>query len=161
MIILPKGVRVLKLKALIGSGDKIMLFTLPFLIIGLILNFMYPEVFSVGGPTYVLLIISMIFLIPGITIWVWTVALILLKVPEGKLIINGPFAIVKHPLYTGVSFLVLPWLGFLLDTWLGVVIGIVMYAASRKYSKEEEDWLLKNFGNEWDEYNQNVKLPWL
>lgn len=103
----------------------------------------------------------MIFLIPGITIWVWTVALILLKVPEGKLIINGPFAIVKHPLYTGVSFLVLPWLGFLLDTWLGVVIGIVMYAASRKYSKEEEDWLLKNFGNEWDEYNQNVKLPWL
>lgn len=151
----------MKLKALIGSGDKIMLFTLPILISGLILNFLFPEVFSVGGPTNVLLIVSILILIPGIIIWVWTVALILVKVPEGKLITNGPFAIVKHPLYTGVSLLVLPWLGFILNSWLGVVIGIVMYAASRKYSREEEAELLRTFGKDWDEYRKNLKLPWL
>ena len=29
----------------------------------------------------------------------------------------------KHPLYTIVALLVLPWIGFLLNTWLGALIG--------------------------------------
>jgi hypothetical protein len=37
----------------------------------------------------------------------------------------------KHPLYTAVALLVVPWLGFLLDTWLGAVIGEGLYLASR------------------------------
>ena len=38
------------LKRLIGSGDRIMLLTLPFLIAGVILNISFPAFFSVGGP---------------------------------------------------------------------------------------------------------------
>ena len=44
------GGGIMRLKALGGSGDKIMLFTLQFLIIGLILNIMIPSFFSVGFP---------------------------------------------------------------------------------------------------------------
>lgn len=33
----------------------------------------------------------------------------------------------KHPLYTAVALLVLPWLGFLLNTWLGALVGVVPY----------------------------------
>ena len=55
----------MKLKVLVGSGDKIGLLTLPFLIIGLILNIMFPSVFNVGGPSTVLKAISIIILIPG------------------------------------------------------------------------------------------------
>jgi protein-S-isoprenylcysteine O-methyltransferase Ste14 len=46
------------------------------------------------------------------------------KVPRRELITNGPYAIVKHPLYTGVALLVLPWIGFISNTWLGAVIGV-------------------------------------
>jgi hypothetical protein len=38
------------LKELVGSGDRIGLFTLPFLILGIGLNTMNPEWFTVGGP---------------------------------------------------------------------------------------------------------------
>ena len=151
----------MKLKMLVGSGDKIGLLLLPFFIIGSILNIMIPPIFSVGGPSRVLLVISIIILIPGITIWIWSVVLILMKAPKQKLITNGPYSFVKHPLYIGVALLVFPWAGFLLDTWLGALIGIVLYIGSRVFAPQEELILSKTFGTDWDEYCSNVKIPWL
>lgn len=149
------------LKELIGSGDKIMLFTLPFLVAGLILNFLFPRFFSVGGPSEPLKVISVIILIFGIIIWLWSVVLILLKVPKHELITYGPYALNKHPIFNGVAFLVLPWLGFLFNSWLGVVIGMVLYFGSRRYSPKEEALLAETFGPVWDEYVKKVKIPWI
>jgi protein-S-isoprenylcysteine O-methyltransferase Ste14 len=151
----------MKLKELVGSGEKIGLLTLPFLIIGLILNIMIPSLFNVGGPSIVLKVISIIILIPGVTIWIWSVVLILTKVPKKELITYGPYSLVKHPLYTGMALFVLPWIGFLFNTWLGALIGIVVYIGSRIFSPEEEENLSKTFGTTWDEYCNKVKIPWL
>lgn len=107
------------MNALIGSGDKIGLLILPFLLAGVVLNIVYPAAFDVGGPPPALRVVSIILLIPGLTVWVWSVALILGKVPRRELITNGPYSIVKHPLYTGVALLVLPWISFIFGTWLG------------------------------------------
>jgi protein-S-isoprenylcysteine O-methyltransferase Ste14 len=150
-----------KLKELVGSGDKIGLFTLPFLILGLILNMKKPTFFRVGGPPIFLKMIALLMLIPGVTIWIWSVMLIVTKVPQKKLITNGPYSFVKHALYTSVAFLVLPGIGFLLNTWLGVVIGIILYSGSRLFSPEEEALLSKTFGPTWDAYRKQVKIPWL
>jgi protein-S-isoprenylcysteine O-methyltransferase Ste14 len=155
------GGKNMKLKVLIGSGDRIMLLTSPFLIVGLTLNILFPSLFSVGGPPMVLRVISIVILIPGVTIWIWSVVLLLTRIPRGELITDGPYSLVKHPLYTGVAFLVLPWLGFLFNTWLGVVVGIVLYVASRLFSPEEEKALSQAFGTTWDEYCNRVAIPWL
>ena len=151
----------MKLKELVGSGDKIGLLLLPFLVIGLLLNILVPPLFSVGGPSIVLRIISIIMLIPGVIIWIWSVILILAKVPKNELITNGPYSLVKHPLYTGVAFLVLPWVGFLLNSWLGVLLGIVLYIGSRLYSPAEDQLLSGTFGGAWTDYSNKVKIPWL
>ena len=150
----------MKLKVLVGSGKKIGLFTLPFLVIGLILNIMFPSLFSVGGPSTALAVISIVILIPGVINWLWSVALILTKVPQKKLITDGPYSLVKHPLYAGVALLVFPWAGFLFNTWLGVLIGIIVYIGSRIFAPEEEAILSKIFGATWDEYCNKVKIPW-
>ena len=71
------------------------------------------------------------------------------------------YALVKHPLYTGVALLVLPWLGFLFNSWLGVLIGMVMYIGSRMFAPAEEAILAKTFGVTWDAYSRKVKIPWL
>jgi len=151
----------MKLKTLVGSGDKIGLFTLPFLIIGLILNMKKPSFFRVGGPPIVLKVISLLMLLPGVTIWIWSVILIVTKVPQKKLITNGPYSLVKHPIYTSVALLVLPWIGFLLNTWLGGLLGIILYIGSRLFAPEEEELLSKTFGPSWDEYRKKVKISWL
>lgn len=151
----------MKLKSLIGAGDRIGLFVLPFLVVGVILNIAFPSVFEVGGPSDALRVISIVVLIPGVIIWIWSVVLVLTKVPRGELITSGPYALMKHPIYTGVALLVLPWLGFLLNTWLGAAIGIVLYVACRRYAPEEEATLSTTFGAAWDEYRRGVKIPWL
>lgn len=150
-----------KVKMLVGSGDSIGKLMLPFLVVGLALNVFRPSWFSVGSPSQLLRTISVVALAPGVIIWIWSVVLILTKVPRGKLITGGPYSLVKHPLYTGVALLVLPWAGFLLDSWLGVVFGAILYIGSRLFAPAEEAWLAQNFGSEWDEYAGRVKLPWL
>ncbi len=151
----------MKLKVLVGSGHRIMLLTLPFLVAGLLLNIMHPSWFSVGGPPLVLKAISIAMLVPGVAIWMWSVALILTRVPRKELITDGPYSLVKYPLYTAVALLVLPWIGFLLNSWLGVLIGIVLYIGARLFAPVEERGLSETFGAAWNEYCHNVKIAWL
>jgi protein-S-isoprenylcysteine O-methyltransferase Ste14 len=147
------------LKALVGSGDKIALFTAPFLAVGVALNIAYPDAFGVGGPPPVLAVISAVVLAAGITVWAWSAVLIVTKVPRKELITEGPYSLVRHPLYTGVALLVLPWAGFLCDSWLGAVIGLVMYVGTRIFARAEEAELSAFFGADWDRYVAAVRVP--
>jgi protein-S-isoprenylcysteine O-methyltransferase Ste14 len=151
----------MRLRTLVGSGDRIGLFALPVIVVGLALNIAFPALFGVGGPSEALRAVSIAVLVCGVTIWVWSVVLILRSVPRGELITTGPYRLVRHPLYTGVSLLVLPWLGFLLNSWLGLAVGLALYAGSRRYAPREEAQLSETFGAEWDAYERSVKLPWL
>ena len=151
----------MRIKDLVGSGDRIGLFVLPFLVVGLVLNIIWPEAFDVGGPPALLRTVSIVLLVVGIVVWAWSVELILTRVPRGELITSGPFALVKHPLYTGVALLVLPWAGFLLDTWLGAALGVVMYVGTRLFAPAEEAELARTFGATWDDYVRSVTFPWL
>ena len=151
----------LGLGALIGSGDRIGAFILPFLLVGAALNIVFTEAFSVGGPPPWLQAVSAVVLAVGVAVWAWSVLLILTKVRAGDLVTTGPYALVKHPLYTSVALLVLPWVGFLLDTWLGALIGIALYAASWLFAPAEEADLADRFGPRWDAYCRRVKIPWL
>jgi protein-S-isoprenylcysteine O-methyltransferase Ste14 len=151
----------MNLKVLVGSGDKIGLFALPLLVVGSILNVAYPAAFAVGGPPTVLRAISIVTLVAGVSVWLWSAVLILAKVPRKELIASGPYAVVKHPLYTAVALLVLPWIGFLLNTWLGAAVGVVLYIGSRIFAPAEEAELAKTFGHIWEQYRDRVKIPWL
>lgn len=149
------------IKQLVGSGDRIGLVTAPVLVIGLIANVVMPEVFSVGGPPEALRLASILVLVVGLAVWLWSVVLILTRVPRHELITGGPYAVVQHPLYTGVGLLVLPWAGFLLNTWLGLLVGLVVYGASRLFATREESELARTFGAAWDRYRARVLLPWV
>jgi len=149
------------LKRLVGSGDLIALFALPFVIGGSAIQIAVPSLLAVdasSGPVRA----SAIFVVTiGVLTWAWCVGLILSRVPKGELITTGPYAVMKHPLYTSVGLLVLPGLGVLLGTWLGAIIGVAVYAGSRLFAPAEETELRKTFGPAWDAYAGRVKLPWL
>jgi protein-S-isoprenylcysteine O-methyltransferase Ste14 len=151
----------MKLAILAGRGPRIMLATLPFVVVGLLINALVPRFFRVGGPPRWLRVFSLAVLTVGLVNWVTCVALILRNVPRRKLITTGPYRLVRHPLYVGFAFLVLPWPGLLLNTWLGVAVGGVLYAWSRVFSRDEEGVLARLFGPEWERYRRSVLLPWL
>jgi protein-S-isoprenylcysteine O-methyltransferase Ste14 len=151
----------MNVRALVGSGDRIGLFVLPVVVVGLTLQIVNPSIFDVGGPPDWLRVLSIAVLVPGLVIWMWSVGLILRDVPQGRLITGGPYSWVKHPLYTSVAFLVLPWAGFLVNSWLGVVFGAALYLGSRMLAPAEEVALSERFGRAWQDYRRGVKLEWL
>lgn len=150
-----------RLHRLVGSGDRIALTMVPFVVAAVVLQMVAPDISSVGGPPVWLGVVSIIVLVPGLVIWAWSAILILTEVPRGHLITRGPYAWVKHPLYTAVALLVLPWVGFLLDTWIGAVLGLVLYGAMRRFAPAEEADLARTFGPAWTEYVRRVRLGWI
>ena len=149
------------LKHLVGSGDLITLFALPFVIGGFAIQIANPTLLAVDALSGTSRAVAIFALTIGGLSWAWSVGLILSRVPKGELITTGPYAVVKHPLYTSVGLLVLPAIGILLGTWLGAIIGAAVYVGARLFAPAEEAELRKTFGPEWDAYARSVKLPWL
>lgn len=150
----------MKIKALVGAGDRIMALTLPFAIVGLAANALWPSVFRMGlGAAGTIL--GVVFVMIGVPLWLISVVQILVLVPRGKLITGGPFALMLHPLYTSVALLVIPGCGLLFDSWLGFALGIVLYVSARRFERSEERDLAARFPQEYPAYRRRVLLPWL
>jgi protein-S-isoprenylcysteine O-methyltransferase Ste14 len=150
----------MKLKVLVGSGDRIMSLTLPFLVVGVVANILWPQAFALGFGSGGL-IAAIALLVIGVPVWLSGVALVLINVPKKKLITWGPFAVLLHPMYTSVALLVFPGLGLLFDTWVGAAIGVVLYVSSRIFSPNEDKILQKVFPSEYPAYRKRVLIPWL
>ncbi|CAK8722895.1 Isoprenylcysteine carboxylmethyltransferase family protein [Candidatus Electronema halotolerans] len=151
----------MNLLELSGSGKKIGLLTLPFALAGLLANIWQPSFFSLGGPPPAVKAAAVLLTAAGVTGWAWSVVLMLTKIPKRELMTTGPYRLAKHPLYTSIALLVLPWAGVLGNSWLGFLLGGIFYAGRRWYAPEEEQLLEQRFGKEWEEYKSSVLLPWL
>ena len=143
-----------------GSGNKMGPFVWSFAILGFILYFIFPSFFSIPKLN-ILNILGLILLYLGIIICIWSQTLIFIKVPKRQLITSGPYVLVKHPLYTGVSLLVLPGLGFLFGNWLILLFGLILYIITRIFRTDEEKRMREEFGENYGKYSESVIFPWL
>jgi protein-S-isoprenylcysteine O-methyltransferase Ste14 len=75
---------------------------------------------------------------------------------DHQLIRRGPYAIVRHPIYTG---LLLGFLGIALITGeIGGLLGlIILFVAFWLKSRTEETFMQQQFGAEYRQYQQDVK----
>ena len=150
----------MKLKVLVGAGDRIISFTLPFIVLGLGANIAWPRVFTLGLDRGGI-VAAVILLLVGVPVWLSSVALVLINVPKKKLITTGPYAVLPHPMYTSVALLVLPGCGLLFDSWVGVAMGIALYVFSRVFSPVEETILAQHFSTQYAEYRRRILIPWI
>ena len=150
----------MKTKQLVGSGDKIMGFTFPFALAGIILNIVYPHWFKMNiGVTGI--IIGTALLVLGVPFWLLSVVQMAIYVPKNKLITKGAFLIMQHPIYTSVALLVIPGLSFVFDTWVGLTIGVILYLISRFFRVQEERKLDDVFSEEYKTYRSKIIIPWV
>ncbi len=152
--------RLKNVKNLVGAGDRVMGMALPFAIVGIAANVVWPDAFRMGAGLPGA-IAGIALLAVGVPLWLWAVAQILVYVPRGRLITSGPFRLMLHPIYTCVALLAIPGVGLVVDTWVGFPIGAALYASSRVFAPREERQLAKDFPNEYPTYRARVLLPWL
>lgn len=60
-----------------------------------------------------------------------------------------------------MALLVIPGCGLAFDSWLGFVLGLALYVASRRFAPNEERELAQRFPDEYPAYRKRVLLPWL
>ena len=86
-----------------------------------------------------------------------------------RLIVAGPFAYVRNPLYLG-NIMLYCGVGIMANAlvpWLLIIAGTYFIFQYRMIVSSEEDYLIKTFGDEYAEYMKNVPrfvprlVPWI
>jgi len=74
---------------------------------------------------------------------------------DHELIANGPYAIVRHPIYTG---LLVAFIGSAMarGEWRGVLAVLVAWLALWRKLRVEENWLAERFGQQYEAYRRRV-----
>ncbi len=103
----------------------------------------------------------------GFSIWArrhlgsnWSGTVVLKK--GHTLVRSGPYAIVRHPIYTGISFGIVGS-AIALNTVSGIlgIIFVILFSLLR--ISAEERLMREKFGKEYEEYSKQVKMfiPWI
>jgi protein-S-isoprenylcysteine O-methyltransferase Ste14 len=86
------------------------------------------------------------------------------RVLEGhKLVTQGPYSVVRNPIYTGMFGMLLAT-GLAVSHWIGLVLAIVVFAIGTFIRVRSEERLLREmFGREFDKYASTVPavIPYL
>ena len=76
---------------------------------------------------------------------------------KGKLYTKGLFRLCRHPNYLGDLLIFIGWY-LLTRNWIPFIMPLLMiYSFYKEYIPEIEDFLAQEFGDEWKEYERNVK----
>ena len=72
-----------------------------------------------------------------------------------ELIVSGPYAFVRHPIYTG---LLIAFVGSTLarGEWRGLIAILIAWAALWRKLKVEERWMTEQFGSQYQDYRRRV-----
>lgn len=74
---------------------------------------------------------------------------------DHELIVDGPYALVRHPIYTG---LLVAFIGSAMarGEWRGVLAVLVAWAALWRKLRMEERWMIERFGPQYETYCRRV-----
>ncbi|MDH5788286.1 MAG: isoprenylcysteine carboxylmethyltransferase family protein [Candidatus Bathyarchaeota archaeon] len=107
------------------------------------------------------LIISVPFLIAGSWLAIKGVKETTLKVAETHrtetIVTTGSYSIVRHPQYLG-GLLAHTGISFLLSAWFSLLFTPVMIALVYSISWKEEEELIREFGEEYEDYKKRVAM---
>lgn len=80
---------------------------------------------------------------------------------KARLVQTGPYAIVRHPIYSGLILGAFGW-GLYLGSWLTLGYAALLFVLFDLKSRREEQWLVERFA-EYPEYRTRVRklIPWL
>jgi protein-S-isoprenylcysteine O-methyltransferase Ste14 len=74
---------------------------------------------------------------------------------DHELIVNGPYALVRHPIYTGL-LLAFAGTGLALGEWRGVLAVVIALLALWRKLRIEERWMQEQFGEQYRAYKHRV-----
>jgi protein-S-isoprenylcysteine O-methyltransferase Ste14 len=142
--------------SIVGQGGKIILFTLPFLIAVILVHIYLPQIAALPGFISFIKPLGYLLLLSGLILWGAAIIQLVTGFSKGKLVTTGAYGIVRNPIYSSVTFFILPAVSLISLTWVYFVVSVFLYIGVMIFIGKEEKQLTKAFGKEYEEYLKRV-----
>ena len=141
---------------IVGQGGKIILFMLPSLIAAILIHNYAPNIAALPESISFIQPIGYVLLILGLILWGTAVIQLMEGFSQGKLVTTGAYGVVRNPIYSSVTFFILPAVALLTMTWVYFVVSIFLYVGVMVFIGTEEKQLTRAFGKEYEDYLERV-----
>jgi len=141
---------------LVGQGGKIILFMLPSLIAALWVHAHLPKIAAWPESIRFIKPVGYVLLPLGLILWGAAVIQLMTGFSKGKLITTGAYGVVRNPIYSSVTFFILPAVALLTLTWVYVVASVFLYVGVMLFIGKEEKQLAEAFGKAYEDYRARV-----
>ena len=141
---------------LVGQGGKIILFMLPSLIAAIGVHTYLPRVAALPESISFIKPIGYILLLAGLILWGAAVIQLMMGFSNGKLVTTGAYGVVRNPIYSSVTFFILPAVALLTLTWVYLVVSVFLYVGVMIFIGTEEKQLTRAFGKQYEDYIATV-----
>jgi protein-S-isoprenylcysteine O-methyltransferase Ste14 len=141
---------------IIGQGGKIILFTLPSLIAAILVHMYLPQIAALPKGISFIKPVGYLLLPLGLILWGAAVTQLMLGFSKGRLVTTGAYGVVRNPIYSSVTFFVLPAVALITSTWVYFVASAFLYAGVIIFIGEEEKQLTEAFGKQYEDYLTRV-----
>lgn len=141
---------------IVGQGGKIILFMMPSLIAAIMIHIYLPQIAALPESIDFIKPLGYILLIFGIILWGTGVIQLITGFSKGKLITTGAYGVVRNPIYSSVTFFILPAVALITLTWVYFVASVFLYVGVMIFIGKEEKQLAKVFGKVYEEYTTKV-----
>jgi protein-S-isoprenylcysteine O-methyltransferase Ste14 len=141
---------------IIGQGGKIILFTLPSLIAAILVHMYLPQIAALPESIGFIKPVGYLLLLLGLILWGAAVIQLMSGFSKGRLVTTGAYGVVRNPIYSSVTFFVLPAVALITSTWVYLVASAFLYAGVMIFIGEEEKQLSRVFGKQYEDYLTTV-----
>ena len=141
---------------IVGQGGKIILFTLPALVGAILIHRYFPQVAALPRNLSFIKPVGYVLLLPGLMLWWTAVIQLLVGFPQGKLVTTGAYGVVRNPIYSSVTFFILPAVTLMTLTWVYLIVSVFLYVGAMIFIGTEEQQLTHAFGKQYEDYLARV-----
>ena len=141
---------------IVGQGGKIILFMLPSLIAAILVHTYLPQIAAFPEGIGFIKPVGYLLLLLGLILWGTAVIQLMTGFSKGKLVTSGAYGVVRNPIYSSVTFFILPAVALITLTWVYFVASVFLYTGVMIFIGIEEKQLTKAFGKEYKDYMTRV-----
>ena len=141
---------------IVGQGGKIILFMLPSLIAAIWVHTYLPQTAALPGNISFVKPVGYLLLLLGLILWGAAVIQLMAGFSKGKLVTAGAYGVVRNPIYSSVTFFILPGVALMTLSWVYFVVSVFLCAGVLIFIGKEETQLMKAFGKEYEDYTTRV-----
>jgi protein-S-isoprenylcysteine O-methyltransferase Ste14 len=141
---------------IVGQGGKIILFMLPALIVAIWVHMYLPQIAALPESIDIVQPVGYLLLLPGLILWGTAVIQLMTGFSKGKLVTTGAYGVVRNPIYSSVTFFILPAVALMTMTWVYFVVSVFLYVGVMVFIGKEEKQLTRAFGKKYEDYIASV-----